>query len=127
MATVRLPENTFPASLRYKFSPESTRRHMPVAYRTLSRRKGAEVFRSHEESVTAYQRCCGFSVSLDYLVCSRQHIGRNCQADLLRCLRVDYQLERCWLFNGKVGRLGTLENLIHVTSGAPVQGGKLTP
>jgi hypothetical protein len=29
VAMVRLPVNTFPASPRYNFSPESTRRHMP--------------------------------------------------------------------------------------------------
>jgi hypothetical protein len=59
----------------------------------LSRGKGAKVFWSHEESVTAYQRCCGFSVSLDYLVCSRQHIGRNRPADLLGGFQIDDKLE----------------------------------
>jgi hypothetical protein len=64
---------------------------------------------------------------LDHLIRPHQHVGRNCQSYLLGRLQVDYQLERCWLFNEKVGRLGTLENHIHVSSGAPVQVGKLTP
>jgi hypothetical protein len=34
-----------------------------------------------------------FSVSPDHLIGPRQHIRRNCQADLLRCLQIDDQLE----------------------------------
>ena len=43
----------------------------------------------------------------DDLVCPRQHIGRDREADLLGSLEIDHQLELCRLLDGKVGGLGT--------------------
>jgi len=36
---------------------------------------------------------------------SRQHVGRNRQADLLGRLQIDNELKLCWLLHGQVGGL----------------------
>ena len=61
------------------------------------------------------------------LIRSRQHVGRNRKADLFRCLHVDYKLKLRRLLNRQVGRLGTLEDLVHVAGGAPIQIGSVAP
>ena len=43
---------------------------------------------------------------LDHFVRLRQHVGRNSQADLLRRLQIDHQLELRRLLHRKVGWLG---------------------
>src|SRR4029453_5533468 len=58
---------------------------------------------------------------LDHLVRSRQHIGRNRQADLLSRLQVDDQLELDRLLHGKIGRFSAFQNLVHVSGDAPIQ------
>jgi hypothetical protein len=41
----------------------------------------------------------------------RQHIWRNREADLLRCLQVDDEIKFCRLFDGQIGRLCSLKAL----------------
>jgi hypothetical protein len=55
---------------------------------------------------------------LDHLVRSRQHIWRNRQADLLGGFEIDHKLKFGRLFDGNVGWLSTLENLVHLAGGA---------
>src|SRR6478752_9161845 len=57
----------------------------------------------------------------DHPIRSRQHVGRNRQADLFCCLEIDDQVELCWLFDGQIGGLCALENLVHVSGGAAGQ------
>jgi hypothetical protein len=47
-----------------------------------------------------------FSVLLDHLIRSRQHIRWNRQAHLLGCFQIDDELELRRLLDGQVGRLG---------------------
>jgi hypothetical protein len=49
---------------------------------------------------------CHCASSLDHFIRSHQHVGRDRQADLLRCLQVDHKLELRRLLYGKVGGLG---------------------
>src|SRR5438132_7793742 len=64
------------------------------------------------------------SSSLDDLVRSRQHIGRNLETDLLRGLEVDDQLKLHRLLDWKIGGPGALENFIDVAGGSPEQIGE---
>src|SRR5215470_18803766 len=57
---------------------------------------------------------------LDHLIRPREHRLRNSQAKRLGGLEVDHQLELGGLLDGQVGGLGTLEDLVHVGSGAPI-------
>src|SRR2546422_2250073 len=50
-----------------------------------------------------------------------QHVRRNCQADLLRRLHIDHQLELRRLFHGQLSRLGAFQNLVDVSGSAPRQ------
>src|SRR5262245_4835091 len=59
--------------------------------------------------------------SLNNLVRSRQHVGRYREIDLFGCLQIDDELELFRLFDRKISWLCAFENLIDVTSGAPVQ------
>jgi hypothetical protein len=44
-------------------------------------------------------------LSFDHLVCPRQQIGLDGQADLLRRLQINHQLEFRWLLHRQVVRL----------------------
>src|SRR6266576_7162855 len=59
--------------------------------------------------------------SLDHLIRSHQHIRRNRQANLLGSLKIDHELKLLWLFHWEISGLGTFQNLVHVSRGAPVQ------
>ena len=52
---------------------------------------------------------------------SCQHIRRDRKADLLCRFQVDDELELYRPFHREIGGLGTLQNLVYVGSGAPVQ------
>src|SRR5262249_6874717 len=52
--------------------------------------------------------------SLDHFVRSCQHVRWNIKADLLRGFEVHDEFEIGPLFDGYVGWLGSLENLVHV-------------
>ena len=56
--------------------------------------------------------------SLDHPVRSRQHVGRDRQADLLRGFKIDYQLKLGRLLDGQFGRLRPLEDFVDVSRGA---------
>ena len=58
--------------------------------------------------------------SLDHLVRAQQERLRDRQAECLRGLHVDHQLEFRGLFDREVGGLGTFEYFVHVKCGAPV-------
>ena len=49
---------------------------------------------------------------------SRQHIRRNRYVDLLSGFQIDEELKLSRLLDGNVGGLGTLQDLVHVISGA---------
>jgi len=61
------------------------------------------------------ERCYSNSVSersFDHPIRPRQHVGRNREADLLRCFQIDHQLEFRRLFDRKVGRLCSFKNFV---------------
>src|SRR2546425_3565145 len=58
--------------------------------------------------------------SPDDLVSQQQHRVRDRQAECPRGLEIDDQLEALRLFDGKLRRLGPLEDLAHVDGSAPV-------
>ena len=60
-----------------------------------------------------------------YLVSAVEYRLRNRQTNLLGRFQVDHQLEFRWSLDGKIGRLGAFENLIHVRRRAPVKFGKV--
>jgi hypothetical protein len=49
----------------------------------------------------------------DHLIRAREHVGRNHQADLLRCLEIDHKFKLGRLLHRQVGRLRSLQNPIH--------------
>src|SRR5262245_31903564 len=58
--------------------------------------------------------------SLDHLIRSRQHIGRNCQVNLLGGFEIDDEFKlRCLLY-WEVRRFGTFQNLVNVVGGLTV-------
>ena len=58
--------------------------------------------------------------SFDYFVRSRQHVRRDREADLLGRLEIDHQLKFDRLLDGEIGRLGSLQNFVHVDNDPPV-------
>src|SRR5262245_794540 len=55
--------------------------------------------------------------SSDHLIRPQQHIRRNRDTDLLRCLEIDYQLELHWLLHREISGFPPFENLVNVYSG----------
>src|SRR5262249_17782123 len=64
---------------------------------------------------------------LNDLVRPRQHRGRDREAEGLRRLEVDDELELGGLLDGEVGRLGALEESVDVAGRAAMQVGKVRP
>ena len=56
---------------------------------------------------------------LDHLIRPLEHVGRNCQSDLFRCLQVDHKLKLRRLLHRQISRFGTFQDLAHVNSRAP--------
>src|SRR5450631_2358803 len=56
--------------------------------------------------------------SLNHFVGAQQYRLRNREAERLRCLEVDDKVELGRLLDRQVGRIGALENLVHIASGA---------
>ena len=73
-----------------------------------------------ENSVQSWQRSLVFCPSLNPLIRSIQHRLRNCHADLLGHLEINHQLELSRLLHGQIGRLGSLQYLVHLICDAPV-------
>src|SRR6266850_2869653 len=65
--------------------------------------------------------CISPHVSSDHSIRSRQHVGRDRQADLLSRFQVDDELELLRLLHGEIGGLCASEHLIHIRSRTPVQ------
>ena len=63
----------------------------------------------------------GFLPSLDHFIRSREKVRRKCQSDLFRCLEVydEFKLHR--LLHRQISRFGTLQDLVHVNSRAPIE------
>src|SRR5262245_39140422 len=57
----------------------------------------------------------------NHLIRSRQHVGRNRQADLLGGFQIDDELELHRLLDRKIGGLRALQNLVHVGGGTAVE------
>jgi len=57
----------------------------------------------------------------NYSIRSRQHVRRNCEADLLSGWQVNYEFKLRGLFHGQVRGLGAFEDFIYVSSGASEQ------
>ena len=51
--------------------------------------------------------------SLDHPVRSRQHVGRNCEADLLRSLEIDNKVEFGGPFDWKIYWFRAFEDFVH--------------
>src|SRR5262245_43563148 len=62
----------------------------------------------------------GFLPSLDHSVRSRQHIRRNREPDLFSRLQIDDEFELRRLLHRQIGRLGSLQDLVHEICDAPV-------
>src|SRR5207342_1070960 len=60
-------------------------------------------------------------MSSNYPIRPREKFRRECQANLLRCLQVDHKLKPRRLLHWQVSRFGTFQNLVHVTSGVPIE------
>src|SRR5262249_33213142 len=64
---------------------------------------------------------CLCSLLFDHLIRSHQHVRRDCQAQLLRFLKIDDEFELHGLLHGEITGLDTLQNLVDVNSSAPKQ------
>jgi hypothetical protein len=62
--------------------------------------------------------------SLDHSVGPHQHVRRNRKSDLLRGFQIDDELEFLRLLHRKLSRLSAFEDLVHISSGAPVEVGE---
>jgi hypothetical protein len=51
---------------------------------------------------------------LDHLIRARQHVRRNCQADLFGGFQIDHQLELRRLLYGQVGGFGTFQDSVQL-------------
>ena len=60
--------------------------------------------------------CC--LSSFDHPIRPRQHIRRNCQADLLGGFEIDHKFEFGRPLDGQVGGLGAFQDLVYVNSRA---------
>ena len=58
------------------------------------------------------------SYSLDHLIRSRQHVRWDRYADLLCRFQIDDEFELRRLLNGNLGRLGPLQDFVHIRSSA---------
>src|SRR6516225_2074828 len=65
----------------------------------------------------------------DHLVGEREKVRRDCEAERLRGLEIDDQLELRWLHDWKIGRLFALEDAAGVDAGLTIgvsQAGAIT-
>src|SRR5689334_1975714 len=69
----------------------------------------------------SHSRSAEFSNLLDHLVGAQQQRLRNSQAERLGGRDVHRQFVDGWTLDGQISRLGALENLVYVGSGAPGQ------
>src|SRR6516164_1593035 len=67
------------------------------------------------------------ALSLDHLVGAHEERFRNRQAQRFRRFEIDNKLDPGRLFNGKIGRLCALENLVDVVAGTAEQGREVRP
>jgi len=60
-------------------------------------------------------------LSLYHSIRPRQHVGRDCEADLLGGFQIDHQLELSWLLDGQVSRVSALQDLVNIHGRASPQ------
>ena len=72
-----------------------------------------------EKSVQSWHRCLDFT-SLDQPIRSGEHLRRDRQADLLRSLEINHQLELRRLLDRQIGGLRSLQDSVHEICYAPV-------
>src|SRR3954469_18694364 len=58
------------------------------------------------------------AVSFDHLVGTGEECGRDREAERGRGFKVDNKLEDSWLLDSQIRRLRSLQQLVHVSSGA---------
>ena len=68
-----------------------------------------------------------FAPSFDHLICPRQHVRRNRQADLLCGFEIDDEIEFRRLLDRKIGGFSAFQDLVDIHGGAPVQVEKVVP
>jgi hypothetical protein len=61
---------------------------------------------------------CEEGTFLDDLVCSREHIRRNSQVNLLGGFQIDNELKFLRLLHWQVGGFSAFQDLVHIRSGA---------
>ena len=66
-------------------------------------------------------------LSFNDLIRPRQHIRRNRQADLLRRLQIDDELELHRLLHGEISGLAAFQYLVHIGGGAAELGVTFCP
>jgi hypothetical protein len=77
-------------------------------------------FVSLEKSVQSWHHVLLLFRSLDHPVRSRQYVRRDRENDLLRRLQIDDEFELRRLLDGKLGRVDSLQDSVHVICDAPV-------
>ena len=53
---------------------------------------------------------------LNHLIRPREKVGRECQSDLFRCLKVYNEFKLRCLLHRQISRLGTFQDLVHVNN-----------
>src|SRR5215510_15748063 len=87
--------------------------------------RSSSQFLLYKTNGSVHELSCSLFTSHPYLshhlVCSGQHVRWDRQTDLLRGFQIDDELELRRLLHGKIGGLGSLQDLVHICSGTPVQ------
>ena len=94
----------------------SAERQLTLRFRTKSLQRGSRQFRATNGNCAAQQRASLF----DHLVGAGEQGWWNGEAERLRSLEIDDQLEFGWLLDRQVARLGAFQNFIHIRRGKAV-------
>src|SRR5262249_60828488 len=62
-----------------------------------------------------------FHHSFDHLIGAGEQRLRHGKAERRRCPHVQHELELCWLLERKIGRIGALQNLVHLARGTSIK------
>src|SRR5438093_9096362 len=58
---------------------------------------------------------------LDYLIRPREQVDRNCQTNLFCRLEVNHEFKLRCLLHRQISRFGAFQDLVYVTSRAPIE------